>query len=59
MFRLKGSITVGDVVKVEGFEYVKVEDEDDTSVFEDESRGAEVNVWTCAIEASPELEECR
>ena len=31
----------------------------DASVFEDESRDAEVSVWVCAIKASPELQERR
>jgi len=51
-FGIGGKITVEDVVRVEGVE-------DDASVFEDESRGAEVVVWVWATDASSELEERR
>jgi hypothetical protein len=45
-----------DVVKVAGVKDGRIEDEDDASVFDDESRGAEMSVCAWAIKASPELE---
>ena len=56
-FGIGGKITVEDVVRVEGVEDARAGD--GASVFEDESRGAEVVVWVWATNASSELEERR